>query len=339
MLRGLSTLLTALAVAATLVTDAHATTTFKIGTLAPGNSPWGKEFRRWANEVNADTGGQLDLDFQWNGQAGDETLMVQKVRSGQLDGAGVSAFGLAQTGVTDVLIFNAPGLFANWGRLDVVRTALRDDLDRQFEAKGFSVLGWGDGGAAKTMTVGFEAQIPSDLRGKGLYFSTGDLIQPQIFASIGGVTPKALTIGEILPSLASGAISVVTVPPLVAEQLQWTSRITDLCTQTVSFYTGALIVSSSRLQALAPNLRDALTRRGAEMSERVTQSIRNLDAQAFARLKATKTTYDLTDAGRHAWAELFRKVNHDLRGTVFTPALFDRVVQLAAGPGDPASPH
>ena len=339
MVRRLSTILTVLAVAATLVTDAHAATTFKIGTLAPGNSPWGKEFRRWANEVNQDTGGQLDLDFQWNGQGGDEALMVQKVRSGQLDGAGVSAFGLAQTGVSDVLIFNAPGLFPNWSRLDVVRNELRDDLNKQFEAKGFSVLGWGDGGAAKTMTVGFEAQAPSDLRGKGLYFSTGDPIQPQIFASIGGIAPKALTIGEILPSLASGSISVITVPPLVAEQLQWTSRITDLCTQTVSFFTGALIVSSSRLQALAPNLRDALTRRGAEMSERVTQSIRNLDAQAFARLKATKTTYDLSDTGKQAWADLFRKVNHDLRGTVFTPAVFDRVVQLAAAPGEPASAH
>jgi TRAP-type C4-dicarboxylate transport system substrate-binding protein len=339
MLRRLSAIFATLVFGATLAMNAEATVTFKIGTLAPGSSPWGKEFKRWANEVSQDTGGQLDLDFQWNGQAGDEALMVQKVRSGQLDGAGVSAFGLAQTGVTDVLIFNAPGLFPNWTRLDVVRNALREDLDRQFEAKGFSVLGWGDGGAAKTMTVGFKAQTPSDLRGKGLYFSTGDPIQPQIFATIGGVTPRALTIGEILPSLASGSISVVTVPPLVAEQLQWTSRITDLCTQTVSFYTGALVVSSSRLQALAPNLRDALTRRGAEMSERVTQSIRNLDAQAFARLKATKSTYDLSDAGKQAWSELFRKVNRDLRGTVFSPGVFDRVVQLAGAPNEPAPSH
>jgi len=323
------TVLATVVVAATLTSNADAAVTFKIGTLAPGNSPWGKEFKRWASEVSQDTGGELDLDFQWNGQAGDEALMVQKIRSGQLDGAGVSAFGLAQTGVTDVLIFNAPGIFANWAKLDLVRDALKDDLDRQFEAKGFSVLGWGDGGAAKTMTVGFEAQSPVDLRGKGVFFSTGDPIGPKVFSTIGGVTPKALTIGEILPSLAGGAIGVVTVPPLVAEQLQWTSHVTHLCTQTVSFYTGALIVSSSRLQALAPRLRDALTRRGAEMSERVTRSIRNIDAQAFARLKATKSAYDLSEAGKQAWSDLFQRVNRDLRGTVFTPAVFDRVVQLA----------
>jgi TRAP-type C4-dicarboxylate transport system substrate-binding protein len=334
MSRRIFAMLAAVALAVALTSSAHATVTFKVGTLAPGNSPWGKEFKRWANEVSQDTGGELDLDFQWNGQAGDEALMVQKIRSGQLDGAGVSAFGLAQTGVTDVLIFNAPGLFANWAKLDLVRDALRDDLNKQFEAKGFSVLGWGDGGAAKTMTVGFEAQTPSDLRGNGVFFSTGDPIQPKIYSMIGGITPKVLTIGEILPSLASGSINVVTVPPLVAEQLQWTSHVTHLCTQTVSFYTGALIVSSPRLQALAPKLRDALTKRAAEMSERVTLSIRNLDANAFARLKATKITYELADADKRAWSDLFRRVNRDLRGTVFTPTVFDRVMQLAGTPAD-----
>ena len=56
-----------------------------------------------------DTGDDLQIDFQWNGQAGDEALMVQKIRVGQLDGAIVSAMGLAQTGVTDALIFQLPG--------------------------------------------------------------------------------------------------------------------------------------------------------------------------------------------------------------------------------------
>ena len=51
-------------------------------------------------------------------QAGDENLMVQKIRSGQLDGAAVTVFGLAQTGVTDILVFQLPGLFTNWAKLD-----------------------------------------------------------------------------------------------------------------------------------------------------------------------------------------------------------------------------
>ncbi len=308
---------------------AYAVNTIKIGTLAPQDSPWGKEFKKWANIVSTDTNGEVQLDFQWNGQAGDEVLMVQKMRSGQLDGAAITAVGLSQTGVTDVLLFQMPGLFANWGKLDNARNALKDEFNKAFESKGFTVGGWGDVGAAKTMTVGFEVHHPADLQGKACFFNSGDAVQPAIFSAIGGITPKQLTVNEILPSLGSGSINVVVAPPLAAEQLQWASRVTHISSQTVSFGIGAMIFSTARLQSVPQNLRDIVTARGNEMSARLTASIRNIDAQAYGRMKASKTSYDLSDGEKKEWNDLFSRVRQQLRGTTFTPALFDRVVQLA----------
>ena len=46
-------------------------------------------------------------------------------------------------------------------------------------------------------------------------------------------------------------------------------------------------------------------------------------------MKASKTVYELTEAERKAWQDVFVKVQQQLRGTLFTPAFFDRVVQLA----------
>jgi TRAP-type C4-dicarboxylate transport system substrate-binding protein len=312
-----------------LATTAHAATTLKIGTLAPSDSAWGKEFKKWATDVSGDTGGELQLDFQWNGQAGDEVLMVQKIRSGQLDGAAVTAVGLAQTGVTDVLLFQMPGLFANWGKLDAARNAMKADFDQQFQQKGFTVLGWGDVGAAKTMSVGFEVHHPGDLAGKGCYFLSGDPIGPKVFASIGGINPRQVSVPEILPNLTNGSINVLTVPPLAAEQLQWASRVTHINTMTTAFGIGAIIVSSSRLQALPQNLKDVLNNRGREAADRLTRSIRNLDAQAFARMKSSKTAYEPNDAEKNEWRDLFTKVRQQLRGSVFTPAVFDKAIQLA----------
>jgi TRAP-type C4-dicarboxylate transport system substrate-binding protein len=324
-LAGLVTLCLALVCA----TGAEAATTLKIGTLAPQDSPWGKEFKRWAHEVSVDTNGELALDFQWNGQAGDEVLMVQKIRTGQLDGAAVTAIGLAQTGVTDVLLFQMPGLFANWGKLDLARDAMRDEFDRQFAGKGFSVLGWGDVGAVKTMTVGFEVHHPTDLQGKGCFFLSGDPIEPKLFAAIGGITPVQATVNEVLPGLTNGSISVLPAPPLAAEQLQWASRVTHLNTLTSSFEIGAIILSAARHQALPQHLHDVVSTRGREAAERLTKSIRALDAQALNRLKATKTVYEPNDAEKNEWRDLFARVRQSLRGSVFTPAVFDRVVDLA----------
>jgi TRAP-type C4-dicarboxylate transport system substrate-binding protein len=321
--------LAAAAVLAGAAGDAGAATTLKIGTLAPQDSPWGKEFKRWAKEVSTDTNGELTLDFQWNGQAGDEVLMVQKIRTGQLDGAAVTAIGLAQTGVTDALLFQMPGLFANWGKLDAVRAAMKDEFDRQFAGKGFTILGWGDVGAVKTMTVGFEVHHPADLRGKGCFFLAGDPIETRLLSAIGGITPAQLTVNEVLPGLTNGSITVLPAPPLAAEQLQWASRITHVSAMTTAFGIGAIIVSSPRLQALSQNIRDVAGARGREAAERLTRSIRNLDAQAFARFKSTKIVYEPSEAEKNEWRDLFARVRQELRGAVFTPAVFDRVVDLA----------
>jgi TRAP-type C4-dicarboxylate transport system substrate-binding protein len=328
----LASMLGAAAVATAFACAADAATVLKIGTLAPADSPWGKGFKKWAADISAATNGDLQLDFQWNGQAGDEVLMVQKIRSGQLDGAAVTAIGLGQTGVTDVLIFQLPGLFTNWSKLDAARNAMKDEFNKQFESKGFTVLGWGDVGAAKTMTIGFEVHRPVDLQGKGVFFFAGDPVQPKIYSSIGGITPKQLTVPEILPNLASGSINVLVAPPLAAEQLQWASRITHMSTQTLAFAIGAFIMSSPRMQALTAAQRETLFAKGREMSDQATISIRNADAQAYARMKASKISYDPSEADRKEWTDVFVKVCKGLRGSVFTPAIFDKIVQIAQPP-------
>jgi TRAP-type C4-dicarboxylate transport system substrate-binding protein len=322
--------------AASLVTGvagaAGAVTTLKIGTVAPQDSSWGKEFKRLAKEVSDDTGGDLVLDFQWNAQAGDENLMVQKIRSGQLDAAAVTVFGLAQTGVTDIMIFQLPGLFSSWAKLDTVRDAMKDDFTHMFEAKGFTILGWGDVGAAKQMSIGFEIHHPTDLQGKGVFFYSGDPVSPKLYSTVGGITPKQLTINEVLPALTGGAINVITAPPIGAEQLQWGSRITHVGSDTVAYVIGGLIASSARLQSLSPKFKQVIETRGAESSDRLTKAIRNIDAAAFNRMKTTKTMYSLSDSEKAEWRTVFIKVAKDLRGSVFTPAVFDKVISLAGNP-------
>jgi TRAP-type transport system periplasmic protein len=294
---------------------AGAVTTLKIGTLAPQESPWGREFKAWAAAVARDTGGDVTLDFAWNGQAGDEKLMVEKIRSGQLDGAAVTALGLAQTGVMDVLAFELPGMFSSWAKLDHARDVVRDELAREFDAKGFTVLGWGDIGAAKTMSIGFEVRTPHDLQGKGVFTLTGDPIGPAVFATVGGLTPRSLGVAEILPHLGTD-VNVMTVPPLVAEQLQWASRITHINTTTTAFGIGAFIMSSSRVRALTDAQRGPMLQHGRDANARLSQLIRNMDAQAFARMKASKIAYEPTEDEKNQWRPIFESVGKQLCGPV-----------------------
>jgi len=319
----------AAAIAVAASSPARAATTLKFATLLPQSSPWGRELKKWAALVLADTGGDLDIEFQWNGQAGDEPLMVDKIRAGQLDGAIVSAAGLSATGVIDVLMFQLPGLFADRAKLDAVRAEVTPELEKQFEARGFVVLGWGSAGAVVPMSVGYEVHRPRDLRGRATFVPAGDPVLPVFFSAIGGMAPRTIAPTEVLPALASHAVSFVAVSPLLAEQLQWSSQITHVGLQPIGFAVGGFLASGPRMLALPQRFKDVMRARGEALQGRLDPIVRNLDAQAYARMKANKIVYDWTDAEKAEWRELFDRVASQLRGSVFTPALFDRVMQLA----------
>jgi len=98
-------------------------------------------------------------------------------------------------------------------------------------------------------------KVPEDLRGKAPGYITADLINPKLFESIGGITPKPSDVVEFLPALQQGTINVLLAPSLAAEQLQWTSRIDHMNTGVAGFGVGATVLSQKQL--------DALTRRAA----------------------------------------------------------------------------
>ena len=56
--------------------------TLKLGSLAPRESPWGQILRVWGKAVKEKTGGQVALDFYWNGTQGDENAMDSRMSRG-----------------------------------------------------------------------------------------------------------------------------------------------------------------------------------------------------------------------------------------------------------------
>src|SRR5580765_2379539 len=135
----------------------------KIGTLAPRESPWGQVFRVWQKAVKQKTGGTVNLEFYWNGTQGDEDAIVAKMKTGQLDGAAITAVGL---GVIhrDTLVLQLPGVFGSWQKLDAARGALRERFEAGFKAAGFTLIGWGDVGMDRLMAHGYAVASPAALK-------------------------------------------------------------------------------------------------------------------------------------------------------------------------------
>ena len=298
----------------------------KIGTLAPPDSPWGQVFKVWRRAVHERSGGALDLQFFWNGTQGDDRAMVAKIRTGQLDGATLAGAGLGEID-RQVLVLQLPGLFREWSKLDAARADMRGRFDASFERQGFQVLGWGDVGRAHSMSRGFAVRVPSDVKHRRTFYLPGDPIAPVVFTIIGDVTPRQVSVPEILPGLTSGSIDLVTAPALVAEQLQWASRLDTIGEDVAGIGVGALVFSTARYRAVPADAKRILADTGRVASEALTRRIRAEDDAALARLEGRMTHYALTPSEKAEWEKLFVETARRLRGTVFDAATFDEAVR------------
>lgn len=307
-------------------TAAQAEDALKLGTLAPRDSPWGQVFTLWGRAVSQKSGGDVTLDWAWNAQAGDENQMVSSMRSGVLHGAAITAVGLGQI-YPSILVFQMPGVFGSWEKLDGARHGMRRKIEAKFEAQGFKILGFGDVGAGKIMSIGMQVAKPSDLTKGGTYYVSGDPIGPALFAAVGGVNAKQLSVPEILPALGS-SVQIINAPALAAEQLQWASRITHINTMTTGYGIGALVFSAKAYEGLSEEVRKLLRETGEVAARNLTGRIRALDAQAFGRLKNNKTAYEVTDADRAEWDAKFAATRAALRNRPFDGDIFDEAIRL-----------
>ncbi len=330
MLRRLCITLSAIALlmGASKVASAADPVTLRVATLAPRESPWGKVFNAWQKGIKEGSHGALELQFFYGNQQGDEVAMVGKMRTRQLDGAAITATGLAQI-YKHVLVLQLPGLFRDWNTLDSARKTMRPTLDAEFEKQGFKIIGWGDVGMAHLMTKGFDVHTPNDLKHKNAFFLAGDPIEPMFYSIVGDVTPKQLTVPEILPALTANTINVVNAPSLAAEQLQWSSMLDHINTQPSGIGIGALVFASAKLNGLPADLKQLVIDSGNNTGDALTQSIRNQDNLAFGRLKARMTAYEPSAAEQEQWRKLFEQTRAKLRGTTFDPKVFDQAVQLS----------
>jgi TRAP-type C4-dicarboxylate transport system substrate-binding protein len=308
--------------------DAEAVEVIKVGTLAPSASPWGQVFKVWVAAVAEKSGGNLELQIFYNGQQGDEGAMVGKMKSGQLDGAAVTAVGLSKI-YKPILALQMPGLFTSWEKLDNARDTMRGEFEKGIADAGFKLLGSGDVGMVHLMSKGFEVKAPDDLKGKKPYMWRDDVIQPIFYQVIGGVTPVPLNVPEVLPQLNTGAINVINAPALAAEQLQWAAKLDHINDNVGGIAIGGLVMSQKKLDSIPADLRTILQDTGKIAGEALTKRIRNEDKAAFGRLKGKMTLVTISGDEKSKWEGIFKQVRQRLAQGTFSPELVSKLEGLA----------
>ncbi|MCA9519318.1 MAG: TRAP transporter substrate-binding protein DctP [Myxococcales bacterium] len=305
---------------------AEAKTVIRMATLAPPGSSWMKVFRKIAKELKAKTNGEVEMKIYPGGRQGDEKDVVRKIRSGQLHMAAVTAVGLSEI-QKEVLVLQLPLLFRKYSELDYVRNKLKPELEKKFLDKGFKLLSWGDVGFIYLMSNNPIVHI-ADLKKAKMWAWIDDPIGLTI-TRIANITPKTLSLPDVLPSLKTNLIDAVYVSPLAAIALQWYTKLKYISSMPLSVGIGATVISAKAWNAMPEAHKKALLEAQEKWHLVLIRKVRRDNKRSLKLLLENGLQVaQVTDEAKKEWRQLAHKVERALSGKIYPASLLMKVKQL-----------
>ncbi len=254
--------------------------------------------------------------------------MVGKMKAGQLDGAAVTAVGLSKI-YKPILALQMPGLFTSWAKLDNARDVMKGEFEQGAKDAGFSILGWGDVGAAHVISKGFAVKSPDDIRGqKALHVARrrrGPGALPGHRRHHAGAAQRARGAAE--PQHRRGQ---------PAHRPRARRRAAPVVVEARHHRRGhgrprhrRARAPSKRIDALPADLKTILTDTGKVAAAALTKRIRAEDDAAFARMKSKMTVVTLSADERAKWEAVFKQTRQRLAQGTFSPDLVAKLEGLA----------
>jgi len=295
----------------------------KLSVLAPEGSTWVKVLEEMNQELQTKSGGKVALKIYAGGVSGDEKDVLRKMRIGQVHAAAFTGVGLGEI-VPAFRVLELPMLFRNYQEVDYVKGKLQPELEKQFDAKGFVLLGWAEAGFVNIFS-NKPIKNKDDMKGVKMWAWEGDPLVKTMYETL-GIVPVPLALPDVLTSLQTNLIDGVYGPPLGVIALQWFTKTKYMTDVNLANSTGALVMSKAEFAKLAPDQQAMLKEVAQKYGQQLVQKIRAENQSAVETLKKNGIQVVAVDpAAKQEIITLSESVYPKLAGSLYSPALLQQV--------------
>jgi TRAP-type C4-dicarboxylate transport system substrate-binding protein len=312
------TKLLSLSVVATLATATAAradNTELRIATLAPSGSPWMEVLDKAQGEIKEKTAGRVTIKYFEGGQQGDERDFVRKIKLGQLDGAALTAVGLAMIDES-IRVLELPMLFESAEELDYVADKMWPYFEKKFEKKGFKLNDRGEVGWVYFMSKNKVASL-DDLKNQKLWLWGDDQLVGAVFKKM-KLNGVPLGVPEVDAGLTSGKIDACYSSPVAAVALQWYTKVKYMTSMPMSFAIGATVVSLKSLDKISAEDQKTLAEIGKSNAKKLRKVIRKANEDAKGTMARKGVTIVPTPTGMvDDFTKQSGEVHNELVGKIY----------------------
>lgn len=306
--------------------NASAGVVIKMATLAPEGSTWHKGLRQMGEEWKTISGGEVELKIYAGGVVGNETVMLRKMRIGQLHGGALTNLGLLEIDPGPQVI-NTPMLIRTYPELDHVMATMAPKFEQRIQDNGYVVLSWGDAGWAHLFTRE-PLTNPDDVGKLKIFAWEGDPGAVEMYQK-GGFKPVVVAATDILPSLQSGLLDSFPSSPLAALAMQWFGLTPNMLDVPWAPLMGAVIVKKEAWEAIPAELRPKLLESARRVSAGIQSQIRKQDGKAVEVMKKYGLKVNtVDDATYQRWVQKSEAIYPIVREKIVPAEVFDETKRL-----------
>jgi TRAP-type C4-dicarboxylate transport system substrate-binding protein len=292
-----------------------AKTTLKMAVIVPKQSIWGEKLEAAAKKIKEETNGDVKLRIYYGGVQGDELKVVQKMRIGQLQGAGFMARGMSKI-CPDSLIFSIPLQLYSDDEAITLHKKMESYFEKQAKDRGYHVVGWTNQGFtycySKNKIVNLE-----DLRNSRPWMLENDEFSKSFF-KCSGISAVPAQVSDVTTALQSGMIRTVFTPPIGMIIMQWHTRVSNKLDIGLFYSFGAIIFTEKAWKKIPEKSQKIITDILLKAIEELNIAIKKQNDDASAVLSKTIVSTPPTPDGLKSLRAVTAKVEADMSGKSFS---------------------
>jgi TRAP-type C4-dicarboxylate transport system substrate-binding protein len=303
----------------------------RLVTLAPmGTSPHVallKMGERWQKLSD----GKVKLSVIGSYRAGGEAAMVDKMGVGGIDGALMTVVGLSKINRDAAAMSGIPMIYRSLEEVDYIEEKFGAELSKAMEQKGFVVLFWTDIGWIRHFSVQ-PLVHPHDLKKMKMFVWAGSPEQVDIMKEW-GTHPVSLEPSDILSSLSTGMINVVSATAFSANAGQYARVAKNMLEINWSPLTGGAVIRKQVWDKIPPELRQEFLKVAAETGKEIKEAGRKESDDAVEVMKKKQGLHVTVPSPQvnEEWRQAMTAAYPKIRGSLVTAESFDRVESLLRG--------
>ncbi|MDI6795672.1 MAG: TRAP transporter substrate-binding protein DctP [Desulfatibacillaceae bacterium] len=300
-------------------------TNLKFATLAPKGLGYAVQveslFMPWFAEA---TEGKVSVRVYWGGVMGNDNEYLQKMRIGQIHGAGLAQLGMNDA-CPEMLVLGLPFLFRDYDEVDFVREAMFDTFDHYFSQSGFKLLLWLDQGFDQLYSAKIPLRRLDDFTGSRIPMH-GPIEIMTVEAL--GATPLLIEPSEVPASFRMGMLNTVLAPAIFIVGTQMYTNVHYVNDLKLRYSPGGIVLANKAWEGLSEKYHQNLNQGRSAITASFVQGTRDEDRRALeGMIKYGVKPVELLPGQRETLVRQTRRVYKEAAGKHYPQELLEEIEQ------------